>query len=467
MTKFNPPQQQESAPTPHDFVIGRRSLLLGAGAMAVLAACGSDETTSVPDDTTASPDVEPASSTPTETSGGGGTELDTSNPVNIGYVAALTGPVAAYGTQTLNALQLAAKHVNATGGIMGREVVIKAVDNESTPDTVPSLMQRLIDDDCSLLFGASASPPTIVAAQTADQLRVPLIVPMEAADAIIGEGRQYVFKVAPSVLHQNGWAAQGVRAVMEGAEKAGETISTALIIAASAGAFPDAIAAWERTFADEYPDVELLNVVTYDEAATSDFAPIVSQAQAENPDLLIFGGNPKGSFAFYPALEQSGWKPKARLGMLGGNTNTAFIETVGESAAEGDIAGNYWTPSLAGKGGGAYSPQQFFDDYKAEYGESPDGVGAYYYACMGLAVDAIEKAGTAEDSEAIASALRETDVAGTSGDSRGLFIVAHGAKFDASGLNERAKGLVTQIQGGVFIPVYPESVATADIKFES
>jgi branched-chain amino acid transport system substrate-binding protein len=446
------------------FSTGRRQFLLGAGAALVLAACGSDD--SSPTTTAAAPSGTGAATT--QPSGGGQAALDTANPVNIGYVAALTGPVAAYGTQTLNALQLAAKHVNAGGGLLGREVKILALDNESSPDRVPSLMQRLIDDGCSLLFGASASPPTIVAAQTADQLKVPLIVPMEAADAIIGDGRNYVFKVAPSVLRPNGWAAQGIRAVMTGAEKANVPIASAMIIAAAAGAFPDAVKAWERTFAEEYPGVELLRVLTYDEAATNDFAPLVSQAQAANPDLLIFGGNPKGAFAFYPALQQSGWQPKAKMGMLGGNTNTAFIGSVGAAAAEGDIAGNYWTPSLEGKAGSDFSPRQFFDDYVAEFGgEEPDGVGAYYYACMGIAVDAIERAGTADDSEAITVALRQTDISSTSGDSRGLFVVGHGAKFDSTGLNERALGLVTQIQDGLYVPVYPEDVATADIRFNA
>jgi hypothetical protein len=45
-----------------------------------------------------------------------------------------------------------------------------------------------------------------------------------------------------------------------------------------------------------------------------------------------------------------------------------------------------------------------------------------------------------------------------------MFIVAHGVKFDEAGLNERATGLVTQIQDGVYIPVYPEDVALADIR---
>jgi branched-chain amino acid transport system substrate-binding protein len=402
---------------------------------------------------------------------GGGSSADKASgssggsdePIKIGMVAALTGPVAAYGVQTTNAFKLAVRDINKAGGILGRDVEVEVVDNQSKPDAVPSLMRQLVSDGASLLVGASSSPVTIVAAQAADQLKVPLIVPMEAADAIIGEGRQYVFKVAPSVLADNGWPAQTIRATMAAAKKSGTQPKTALIIAASTGAYPEATQAWTRTLKEEYPDVKILDTISVDEATTTDFAPLVGQARSMNPDLLIFGGNPQSAFLFYPALERSGFNPMATIGVLGGNTNTKFIETAGASAVENDIAGNYWTPKLEGKGD--FTPQKFFDDYVAEYGDRPDGVGAYYYATMGLIADALEKAGTSDDPEAIRDALRKTKIDGMSGDEHGMFIVGHGVEFDAKGLNKAAVGLVTQIQDGEYIPVFPDDVALESIVF--
>jgi len=418
----------------------RRNVVRGVAALtaaSLLAACGGDDGDAA--------------------GGEGGGE-----PIKIGMVAALTGPVAAYGVQTANAFQLAVRDINAAGGIMDRQVEVQIVDNQSKPDAVPSLMRQLASDGSCLLLGASSSPVTIVAAGAADQLKVPLIVPMEAADAIIGEGRQFVFKVAPSVLAENGWPAQTIRATMAAAKESGVVPETALIIAASTGAYPEAVQAWTRTLQAEFPDVDILNTISVDEATTTDFAPLVSQARSINPDLLIFGGNPQSAFLFYPALQRSGWVPMATIGVLGGNTNTKFIETVGQAAAENDIAGNYWTPNLEGEG--EFTPQRFFDDYVEEYGDEPDGVGAYYYASMGLIADAITAAdGNCEDPEAIRDALRETEIDGMSGDKNGMFIVNHGVEFSEKGLNDAAVGLVTQIQGGEYIPVFPEDVALAPI----
>lgn len=422
----------------------RRNFLMGAGAVGatgLLAACGASS------------------------SGSGSGSSGGKSPITIGLCVALTGVAAPYGTQTLNALQLAVKDLNGVGGILGRKVAIKAVDNQSKPDAVPATMKQLVQDGCNLLFGASFSPATIVGATTADQLKVPLLVPMEAADAIIGDGRKYVFKLTPGMGDKKGWPAQAARAVMEGAKAAGKPAKTAMIINNDTGAAPDALAAWKRTLKEEYPDVELLDAIVYDEAATSDFAPLVSKAQAKNPDVLFFGGNPKGSFGFYPALKASGWVPRATTSALGGNTNTKFIATVGD-ISENDIAGNYWTPDLPPKKGSKFTPQKFYDDYKAAYqNQAPDGVGALYYATLGVAADAIEKAGTYDDSEKITQALRKTDFDGLSGDKHGMYIVGHGVKFDSKGHNTKAVGMVTQIQNGKFLPVYPKTVAVTKIVY--
>jgi branched-chain amino acid transport system substrate-binding protein len=423
----------------------RLSLVRGVAAVAVVgmvAACGGG-----------SGDGEASSS--------GGGESD--EPIKIGMVAALTGPVAAYGVQATNSFQLAARDINEAGGILGRQVEVEVVDNQSKPDAVPALMRQLVSDGASLLLGASSSPVTIVAAQAADQLKVPLIVPMEAADAIIGEGRQYVFKVAPSSLGDNGWPAQTVRAIRAAADESGTEPQTAMIIAASTGVFPEVTKAWTTTLQAEFPGIDILDTVSVDEATTTDFAPLVGRARSLNPDLLFFGGNPQSAFLFYPALERSGFTPMATIGVLGGNTNTKFVETVGASAAENDFAGNYWTPSLEGKG--EFTPQRYFGDYLAEYGEKPDGVGAYYYAAMAIVAEALEAAGTAEDPEVIRDALREVEIAGMSEDRNGMWIVSDGVDFNEKGQNEAAVGLVTQIQDGEYIPVFPEDVAGAPMVF--
>lgn len=379
--------------------------------------------------------------------------------IKIGVIAALTGIAAPYGTQSLNSFKLAVEDINEAGGVDGRKLEVVALDNRSKPDEVPALMKRLASDGIDLIVGASSTPLTITAAQTADQIKVPLLVPMEAADAIIGEGRKYVYKLAPSVLAEQGWAAQGIRAAMKASQDAGDPITSAAIIYASAGAGPEAKEAWERTLKEEYPDVKITGSTAYDEAVTSDFGPIVAKAKSQNPDLIAYFGNPQGAFLFYPALEESNWRPKLTLGILGGNTNAQFIPTVGK-AAEGDIAGNYWTSLLKPGENAKQTPEGYVKDYAAEFdGQVPDGVGAYYYSAAAVIAEALSNADDISDAEGMSKALRNVQIDGINGDKLGLYIVSHGVKFDAKGFNERAVGLVTQIQDGKYVPVYPEDAA--------
>ena len=397
---------------------------------------------------------------------GGDDEGGDDAPIKVGVVAALTGIAAPYGVQSLNSFKLAVEDLNEAGGIDGRDIEVVALDNRSKPEEVPALMRRLVGEDVNVILGASSTPLTVTGAQAADQLKVPLLVPMEAGDVIIGEGRSHVFKLAPSVLADQGWSAQGVRAVMKGSEEAGDPIKTAFMINASTGAFPEAEKAWAGTLEKEFPDVELIDTLTFDEASTSDFGPLVAKAKAANPDLLIFGGNPQSAFQFYPALQDSGWQPKATLGSLGGNTNAQFISSVGAEAADGDVAGNYWTAELKPGDDAKQTPQGFVDDYKEAYdGQVPDGVGAYYYSAGAVVAEALRNADDVDDRESITKALREVDISGINGDDNGLYIVSHGVDFDDQGFNAAAVGLVTQIQDGKYVPVFPDDVANATIVY--
>lgn len=397
--------------------------------------------------------------------GSGSDKAKNDGPIKIGVIAALTGIAAPYGTQSLNSFKLGVEDINKAGGVHGRELEVVAMDNRSKPDEVPALMKRLASDGIDLVVGASSTPLTITAAQTADQIKVPLLVPMEAADAIIGEGRKYVYKLAPSVLSETGWTAQGIRAAMNSSEAAGDPIKTAVIVYSSAGAGPEALEAWKRTLEKEYPNVKILDTTSYDEAVTNDFGPIVAKTKSQNPDLLAFFGNPQGTFLFYPALKESGWHPKLTLSVLGGNTNAQFIPTVGK-AANGDMAGNYWTSLLKPGENAKQTPEGYAKAYAAKFdGQVPDGVGAYYYSAAALVAEALSNADDISDAEAMSKAMRNVTIDGINGDKLGLFIVGHGVKFDAKGFNERAIGLVTQIQDGNFVPVYPEDVASRPAVF--
>ena len=123
----------------------RRRLLVMLGvvcviALAVLAAgCGGDEETE---------EAAPPPPAETEAAGGGGAETTEAEPMvlRIGISAALTGPYAAYDQPLLNGMEMAAKQINAQGGIDGITVEILSKDNKGDQSLTVTTTQELLDD---------------------------------------------------------------------------------------------------------------------------------------------------------------------------------------------------------------------------------------------------------------------------------------------------------------------------------
>ena len=103
-------------------------------------------------------------------------ELDTANPIRIGYVGALSGDTALWGQAGLNGLELTAKQINEEGGILGREVEIIGLDGKGVSDDSVSAYKRLVEEyGVVAVVGTNFSSCNIPIAAVADELKVPVI----------------------------------------------------------------------------------------------------------------------------------------------------------------------------------------------------------------------------------------------------------------------------------------------------
>ena len=103
-------------------------------------------------------------------------EVDTANPIKIGYVGALSGDTALWGQAGLNGLELTAKHIKAEGGILGREVQIIGLDGKGVSDDSVSAYKRLVEEyGVVAVVGTNFSSCNIPIAAVADELKVPVI----------------------------------------------------------------------------------------------------------------------------------------------------------------------------------------------------------------------------------------------------------------------------------------------------
>jgi branched-chain amino acid transport system substrate-binding protein len=89
---------------------------------------------------------------------------DADSPVYFGVSAAQTGQYAQYGEQFKEAFDLAAKEVNADGGIDGHPVKLKYEDSQSDPKQSVAVAQKFVGDpDVVLAFGDYSSAASIPA----------------------------------------------------------------------------------------------------------------------------------------------------------------------------------------------------------------------------------------------------------------------------------------------------------------
>ena len=103
-------------------------------------------------------------------------EVDTANPIKIGYVGALSGDTALWGQAGLNGLELTAKQINEAGGILGREVQIIGLDGKGVSDDSVSAYKRLVEEyGVVAVVGTNFSSCNIPIAAVEDELKVPVI----------------------------------------------------------------------------------------------------------------------------------------------------------------------------------------------------------------------------------------------------------------------------------------------------
>jgi branched-chain amino acid transport system substrate-binding protein len=115
--------------------------------------------------------------------------------VKIACVAELSGGGTVSGTNFRDGVLLAAKHINASGGIMGRKVAVTTYDSQSNPGISRAQVTKALDDKPYVLFGTVYSSSTKVNMALAQEAGVPQITGSEAAE-ITEQGNPYIFRTS-------------------------------------------------------------------------------------------------------------------------------------------------------------------------------------------------------------------------------------------------------------------------------
>ena len=99
----------------------------------------------------------------------------------LGQSAAFSGPAMQLGTQFHAGAKLHFDQLNAKGGVGGRAIEIRQLDDGYEPDRCRANTERLIKDEVFALFGYIGTPTSLAALPMASAAKVPFIAPFTGA----------------------------------------------------------------------------------------------------------------------------------------------------------------------------------------------------------------------------------------------------------------------------------------------
>lgn len=120
------------------------------------------------------------------------------NKIVLGQSAPFTGAAAQLGIQFNQGAKVWFDQVNAQGGIGGKLIELRKMDDGYEPDRCVANTRKLIEEDVFALFGYIGTPTSLAALPLATKAQVPFIAPFTGAMGLRDPFNKYVFHLRAS-----------------------------------------------------------------------------------------------------------------------------------------------------------------------------------------------------------------------------------------------------------------------------
>ncbi|MFN7727449.1 MAG: ABC transporter substrate-binding protein [Rubrivivax sp.] len=116
----------------------------------------------------------------------------------LGQSCALSGPAAQLGLQMNRGAKIFFDRLNAQGGINGRTIDLRSLDDGYEPDRCRANTEQFVKDDVFALFGYVGTPTSLAALPLVNAAKIPFFGPFTGAEALRDPFSRYVFHVRAS-----------------------------------------------------------------------------------------------------------------------------------------------------------------------------------------------------------------------------------------------------------------------------
>jgi branched-chain amino acid transport system substrate-binding protein len=199
--------------------------------------------------------------------------------VRVAVAGPLTGPSAAFGLQMRKGVELAAEEINATGGILGRRVVLEFADDASSPDKAVPVANSLAQNGTRFVIGHFNSGLSIPASEIYEKAGIVMITPSSTNPRITERGLRNVFRTCGRDDQQARVAAE--HAIRQLGKKR-------IAVLGDQTTYGQGLAEQFRKDLNAAGVREVL--VETVKLRTSDFSDLISKLKAASADLIYWGG---------------------------------------------------------------------------------------------------------------------------------------------------------------------------------
>ena len=259
---------------------------IAAGTLAaglLLAACGSPGSSSSSETTTTASGSADAS----------GSAQASGEPIKVGIVTSLSGPLQSYGQMYLDAFNVCLDHAtDGSGAVDGRPIEVATADDAGDPAKATTAATDYIGQGYKIIAGSASSGVALQVAPLAAENQVLFISGPAATDGLTGVNK-YTFRSGRQTYQDIQTAASFV------GDLQGKTVT----IFAQDSAFGQAnVAAASAVFGAEGAIVTPLLVP----ATATDLVPFAKQAADADPDLLFVAWAGTNATQMWEAMGQQG-----------------------------------------------------------------------------------------------------------------------------------------------------------------
>ncbi|GAA5233945.1 ABC transporter substrate-binding protein [Verticiella sediminum] len=352
--------------------------------------------------------------------------------IKIGVSQPLTGPVAASGTYVANGARLAAEHLNANGGVLGKQIELVVEDNKSNPREAVNTAEKLIlRDKVPVMIGAWGSTFTLATMPKLEEYGVPMVVETASSSKITTAGNPWVFRISPTSRME-------AQAFAKQLSTFDPPIKKVDFLSVNNDWGLGAATEFKAMFEANGIDVGRTETVSQD--ATDLSAQLNALRNTGSDTLIVTSGVEQLTLAIRQASEQ---RLPQRIITTGGSFPEQLLDNPGP---KGYVSTHllFFSPWTADKALHPEIAKAYMEGWKAKNYPFPGLTEGFrgYDAVLTVA-KAIELAGEAEP-KAIRDALWKTEVAGINGD---IAFVKDGPEGKESGQNQ-PNVYVVQLQDG-------------------